>query len=152
MICGIRRMIYLLRKHDIISVPLIRGSVYHPRSGSHTARYIIRFRRERISLKKETRCKSIGFLFSWCARGESKVWNQLRNCQDFLGVSGLVVGVRRPIAVGGSKTSCSNTTLHRKFISAPHIANQLMAVRPYMKRFRSQSNSHQCIHSQKYCA
>ena len=32
------------------------------------------------------------------------------------------------------------------------IANQLMAVRPNMKRFRSQSNSHQCIHSQKYCA
>lgn len=36
--------------------------------------------------------------FSWCARGESKVWNQLRNCEDFLGVSGLVGSNRRPFA------------------------------------------------------
>ena len=44
----LRRIIYLLRKHDIISVPIIREA------------YIIRFRRERISLKKSA-CKASGF-------------------------------------------------------------------------------------------
>ena len=131
MIYGIRRMIYLLRKHDIISVPLMRGSVYHPQSGSHTARYIIRFRRERISLKKETRCKSIGFLFSWCARGESKPMNQVRKCEDFLGVSGLVGGVRRPFAdllleTKVSKYYCLITSLNEELkhiLYRDHIVN-----------------------------
>ena len=61
MIYGLRRMIYLLRKHEIISVPLIRVSVYHPRSGYHRASDIIRFRRERISLKKEALQKECFF-------------------------------------------------------------------------------------------
>ena len=44
----------------------------------------------------------------WCARGESKVWNLLRNCQGFLGVSGLVVGVRRPFAVSSTTNDHTN--------------------------------------------
>ena len=41
MIYGLRRMIYLLRKHDIISVPSYAAGIYHP------------FRQERISLKND---------------------------------------------------------------------------------------------------
>ena len=52
MIYGLCRVIYLLRKHDMISVPFIRGSVYRLRSRYHRASDIVRFRRERISLKK----------------------------------------------------------------------------------------------------
>ena len=63
MIYGFRRMIYLLRKHDIISVPthakrissaeqISYRQVYHP------------FRKERISLKKARLC----VLFSWCEK------------------------------------------------------------------------------------
>ena len=46
------RMIYLLRKHDIISVPIIREAYIIRNSGYHRVSDIIRFRRERISLKK----------------------------------------------------------------------------------------------------
>ena len=48
----LRRMIYLLRKHDIISVPIIREAYIIRVSGYHRVSDIIRFRRERISLKK----------------------------------------------------------------------------------------------------
>ena len=41
MIYGFRRMIHLLRKHDIISVPSYAAGIYHP------------FRQERISLKND---------------------------------------------------------------------------------------------------
>ena len=51
MIYGSRRMIYLLRKYDIISVPFIREA------------YIIRDQRERISLKKKPDDKASGFFF-----------------------------------------------------------------------------------------
>ena len=56
-------MIYLLRKHDMISVPFLREAYIIRISGSHSGSYIIRDHRERISLKKAT-CfhKS---LFSW---------------------------------------------------------------------------------------
>ena len=53
MIYGLRRMIYLLRKHDIISVPSIRKAYIIRISGYHSASYIIRDQRERISLKKK---------------------------------------------------------------------------------------------------
>ena len=46
-------MIYLLCKHDIISVPFIRFSVYHMQSIYHTRQGISpETKRERISLKK----------------------------------------------------------------------------------------------------
>ena len=60
MIYGLRRMIYLLRKHDIISVPIIREAYIIRVSGFHRVSDIIRFRRERISLKKSA-CKASGF-------------------------------------------------------------------------------------------
>ena len=63
-------MIYLLRKHAIISVPFMRVSVYHPRSGSHTVRYITRDRRERISLQKKDFRKEVLLLHG--ARGGSR--------------------------------------------------------------------------------
>ena len=53
-------MIYLLRKHDIISVPIIREAYIIRNSGYHRVSDIIRFRRERISLKKSA-CKASGF-------------------------------------------------------------------------------------------
>ena len=53
MIYGLRRMIYLLRKYDIISVPFIREAYIIRASGYHRASDIIRDQRERISLKKE---------------------------------------------------------------------------------------------------
>ena len=52
MIYGLRRMIYLLRKHDMISVPFIREAYIIRTSGSHRVSDIIRDQRERISLKK----------------------------------------------------------------------------------------------------
>ena len=52
MIYGVRRMIYLRCKHDMISVPFIREAYIIRDSGYHSVSYIIRFRRERISLKK----------------------------------------------------------------------------------------------------
>ena len=45
-------MIYLLRKHDMISVPFIREAYIIRISGSHRVSDIIRDQRERISLKK----------------------------------------------------------------------------------------------------
>ena len=53
-------MIYLLRKHDIISVPIIREAYIIRNSGYHRVSDIIRFRRERISLKKSA-CFASGF-------------------------------------------------------------------------------------------
>ena len=49
-----RNMIYLLRKHEIISVPFIREVYIIRISGYHRASDIIRDQRERISLKKAT--------------------------------------------------------------------------------------------------
>lgn len=42
--------------------------------------------------------------FLWCARGESKLMNQLQNAEDFDRVSGVVVGVCRPLAALGLET------------------------------------------------
>ncbi len=52
MIYGISRIIYLLRKYDIISVPIIREAYIICEADIIPAGYIIRDKRERISLKK----------------------------------------------------------------------------------------------------
>ena len=52
MIYGFRRMIYLLRKHDIISVPSYAAGIYHPPQVDIISKIYQPFRRERISLKK----------------------------------------------------------------------------------------------------
>ena len=69
MIYGLRRMIYLRCKHDIISVPFIRVAYIIRVSGYHSGSYIIRDQRERISLKKATCFRKS--LFSWCERWDS---------------------------------------------------------------------------------
>ena len=53
-------MIYLLRKHDLISVHFIREAYIIRISGFHLASDIIRDQRERISLKKD-RCSASVF-------------------------------------------------------------------------------------------
>jgi hypothetical protein len=55
MIYGCRRMIYLLRKYDIISVPHMPQAYLIARSAISYHRYIIRSVKERISLKKAAR-------------------------------------------------------------------------------------------------
>ena len=47
-------MIYLLRKHDIISVPSYAESIYHPPQVDIISKIYHPFRQERISLKKHT--------------------------------------------------------------------------------------------------
>ena len=51
MIYGFRRMIYLLRKHDIISVPSYAVGIYHPPKVGIISKIYHPFRKERISLK-----------------------------------------------------------------------------------------------------
>ena len=51
MIYGLRRMIYLLRKHDIISVPSYAEGIYHPPKVGIISKIYHPFRTERISLK-----------------------------------------------------------------------------------------------------
>ena len=51
MIYGLRRMIYLLRKHDIISVPSYEVGIYHPPKVGIISKIYHPFREERISLK-----------------------------------------------------------------------------------------------------
>ena len=51
MIYGCCRMIYLLRKHDIISVPSYAKGIYHPPKAVITSKIYHPFREERISLK-----------------------------------------------------------------------------------------------------
>ena len=51
MIYGFRRMIYLLRKHDIISVPSYAAGIYHPPKVDIISKIYLPFRKERISLK-----------------------------------------------------------------------------------------------------
>ena len=51
MIYGLRRMIYLLRKHDIISVPSYAAGIYHPPKVDIISKIYHPFREERISLK-----------------------------------------------------------------------------------------------------
>ena len=46
------RMIYLLRKHDIISVPPYAEGIYHPPKVDIISKIYHPFRQERISLKK----------------------------------------------------------------------------------------------------
>ena len=53
MIYGIRRMIYLLRKHDIISVPSYAEGIYHRSKSDITSKIYHPFRKERISLKND---------------------------------------------------------------------------------------------------
>ena len=77
MIYGLRRMIYLRCKHDIISVPFIRVAYIIRVSGYHSDSYIIRFRRERISLKKSA-CKASGFFLV----GEDGIEPSKRNAAD----------------------------------------------------------------------
>ena len=54
MIYGCRRMIYLLRKHDIISVPSYAEGIYHRSQSDDISKIYHPFREERISLKKVT--------------------------------------------------------------------------------------------------
>ena len=75
------RMIYLLRKHDIISVPIIREAYIIRNSGYHRVSDIIRFRRERISLKKSA-CKASGFFLV----GEDGFEPSKRNAADLQSV------------------------------------------------------------------
>ena len=49
---SLRRMIYLLRKYDIISVPSYAGGIYHPPKADIIPKVYHPFRKERISLKK----------------------------------------------------------------------------------------------------
>ena len=51
MIYGFRRMIHLLRKHDIISVPSYAAGIYHPPQVDIVSKIYHPFRQERISLK-----------------------------------------------------------------------------------------------------
>ena len=51
MIYGLLRMIYLLRKHDIISVPSYAVGIYHPPKVGIISKIYLPFRKERISLK-----------------------------------------------------------------------------------------------------
>ena len=53
MIYGFRRMIHLLRKHDIISVPSYAAGVYHPPQVDIISKIYHPFRQERISLKND---------------------------------------------------------------------------------------------------
>ena len=53
MIYGLRRMIYLLRKHDIISVPSYAAGIYHPPKVDIISKIYHPFRKERISLKND---------------------------------------------------------------------------------------------------
>ena len=54
MIYGFRRMIYLLRKHDIISVPSYAAGIYHRTECDIISKIYHPFRKERISFKKVT--------------------------------------------------------------------------------------------------
>ena len=69
MIYGVRRMIYLRCKHDMISVPTYASAYIIRDSGYHSVSYIIRDRRERISLKKAP-SQRLGAFF-WCERWDS---------------------------------------------------------------------------------
>ena len=53
MIYGFRRMIYLLRKHDIISVPSYAAGIYHRTKCDIIPKIYHPFRQERISLKND---------------------------------------------------------------------------------------------------
>ena len=53
MIYGFRRMIHLLRKHDIISVPSYATGIYHPPQVDIISKIYHPFRQERISLKND---------------------------------------------------------------------------------------------------
>ena len=53
MIYGLRRMIYLLRKHDIISVPSYAAGIYHPPQVDIISKIYHPFSEERISLKND---------------------------------------------------------------------------------------------------
>ena len=53
MIYGFRRMIHLLRKHDIISVPSYAAGIYHPPQVDIISKIYHPFRQERISLKND---------------------------------------------------------------------------------------------------
>ncbi len=53
MIYGFRRMIYLLRKHDIISVHSYAAGIYHPPKVDIISKIYHPFRKERISLKND---------------------------------------------------------------------------------------------------
>ena len=53
MIYGFRRMIHLLRKHDIISVPSYAAGIYHPPQVDIISKINHPFRQERISLKND---------------------------------------------------------------------------------------------------
>ena len=53
MIYGFRRMIHLLRKHDIISVPSYAEGIYHRTKCDIIPKVYHPFRQERISLKND---------------------------------------------------------------------------------------------------
>ena len=53
MIYGFRRMIYLLRKHDVISVPSYAEGIYHRAQSDIISKIYHPFRKERISLKND---------------------------------------------------------------------------------------------------
>ena len=65
------RMIYLLRKHDIISVPSYAAGIYHRTECDIISKIYHPFWQERISLKKVTFVSRQKWLFSWPARRDS---------------------------------------------------------------------------------
>ena len=54
MIYDCRHMIYLLRKHDIISVPSYAEGIYHPPKVDIISKIYHPFQRERISLNRRS--------------------------------------------------------------------------------------------------
>ncbi len=65
MIYGYCRMIYLLRKYDIISVPSYAEGIYHRSKSDIISKIYHPFRKERISLKKVPFVGRQKRLFSW---------------------------------------------------------------------------------------
>ena len=69
MIYGLRRMIYLLRKCDIISVPSYAAGIYHPPQVDIISKIYHPFPQERISLKKTDSYRNLSFsVETYCKR------------------------------------------------------------------------------------
>ena len=68
MIYGWRRMIYLLCKHDIISVPSYAAGIYHPSQVDIISKIYHPFRQERISLKNDKFLSKLVVFHGWDSR------------------------------------------------------------------------------------
>ena len=80
MIYGFRRMIYLLRKHDIISVPSYAAGIYHPPQVDIISKIYHPFRQERISLKNDKFLSKL-VVFSGSGIGIRTPTNRVRVCR-----------------------------------------------------------------------